>query len=229
MRMRDLIRGRRSSGKPPNYRPGSTDKQVESRRTIEYGSVTYLCTLVESRDGSYSVAFGYSKQEETSRVFLLSDNNVMWSRPASLPSNADVADNGTILLAEERAHENLMNEIKILDSDANILIECTIDTNIESVEITSDGRYAVILTLSNTPIVNIFDIAGGTLETKTELLLSDLSLDGFHMGGDRPLIYLTNRREPHVALDVHGEIVWRSSKYRSMQSSFTKIRDWLLG
>jgi hypothetical protein len=196
----------------------STDLRVDLPN-IEYSGDRYYCEHSESENGEWNVAYGRSYENDEHRVFLLRNQGLQFTRQLTRMEDAKVADTGDSLLIDGGDREELSGNACVLNSSGEERFSQGFEANIGACTISSNGDYIAVATLNPDCTTYIFDLTEGKQVVEHE------NLDGNKMGldfqedGEGLKLYLAEGpdSDPFYAIDLNGEVVWRSDELQRQQ------------
>lgn len=218
---------RRRAPEPPGFDPNRVPDQP--RETIvETSDGRYTCHAVDSVDGKLTAAYGRRHDGGDSRVFLLRDDAVEASIPATRPTAAAVAADGTVVVVERGGSDTTVHRVRGFRDDVETLDRSVVAT-VTGVAVGNDGGLAAVATRRPDGAVRAYDVDTGEPAWVVDPPRAVPRLLGFHSDGDRELLYVSRERreEPYVAVDASGEIVWGNERYRATRPLSERVRGWL--
>lgn len=228
MRIKNIVRGRNSASDPPEYSEERIPKRTAKDDSFTYNGNQYYCHVFESPDRGRRVAYGRAGDREGSRLFSISDGDLEWSRIVNRPNSAAVANDGTVAVAEQGAHDTLSGDISVIGTGGEEQFGQRFDRNILNCVISEDGQYVAVITHPPEGKISFFDVMRGERTATYEVDDEDVDLLGFVRDSSNFLLYVSRsgRTDPYFALDMEGSITWRSERYRDTQSLLSRIRNW---
>lgn len=136
---------------------------------IEYAGEMYHVQRATSPGGEYTGAYRDGIQRgddpQRGRVFLIRDDELVFTTELDRPNDCAVADDGTIAVVDWGLEwgQDLSGTLHAFDTDKNRLLDYEFDVNLESVALTPDGAYAATATLDPDRSICAFDLGAGKL------------------------------------------------------------------
>lgn len=186
---------------------------------IEYSGDRYYCESSESETGEWNVAYGRSFDTDEHRVFLLRNQGLQFTKQLTRIEDAQVSDIGDALVIDGGDREELSGKAYVFNSSGKERFAHGFEANIGACTISNDGDYIAVATLNPDCTTYIFDLNEG------EQIVEHENQDGNKMGldfqGDREglKLYLAEGpdSDPFYAIDLNGEVVWRSGELERQQ------------
>lgn len=193
---------------------------------VRVGGVQYSCHAVNSADSSYTLAYGVDPDDGRSRVFRINDGEVTFSVAANRPKAGSVSNGGVFAILDHLQDDSSGTRLRVY-RESELTVQRTVESTVPDVIMRSDGSRAVITTRQPDPSVRAYDTRSGELLWTFDPRRETPRLLGFH--GSESLLYIARepRREPYVALDSNGDVVWGNDRYQSKLSLSERLRNWL--
>lgn len=189
------------------------------RTTIDYDGETYVCRHTTSNDGDRSIAYGTPGRDGQSRGFLLRDGSLEWTSPLEHPTLGLVADDGTVLILEGGAADRLDGTVRVFDSAGESRFVREFDANVSDVDLSADGRIAVVRTKPPDETTYLIDASAGTVRLTHTSEWASPRHARLYASDDGWLVYLSRslEKKPLYAIDTDGDLVWEGQSYRQMK------------
>lgn len=193
----------------------STGEELKNQQWIQYDENDYDCRTVTSPDGRWMAAFGLARGIHRQRLFIFNSGELCSTVVLAHPKFCDVANNGTVIVADRGDSATLGGQTLVFDRDGNELISTDHDSNVNLVSISETGQYAATVTLSPDCQTYIFDINQREIRAVHDNREGNKRRVHFHSADDSIRLFLSNesKSEPLYAIDLDGDIVWKSDRY----------------
>lgn len=212
-----LTRRNDTDHETPNVAWGQTREGNEGarREVIEYDTVSYECVVNASENGEWEAAFGLAGDRSHQRLFLFREGTLDWTVELDRPKLCAVANDGTTLVASRADWQEIGGEVTVFDREGNEVVTHGCASNVSGVDITPDGRYGAALVLKPDCETYLFDCTRGKLVCVHENRRGNKQLTKFRREGDGWSLYLSHkdRETPLYAIDMSGEITWKSDRF----------------
>lgn len=237
MRLLDFLTGLFDSQEGASTRNGSKTSNSPGLRVdlpnIEYRGDRYYTEHSESVNGAFSVAYGKSLQgdERVHRLFLLKNEDLQFTKEMERIEDAKVSDTGSVIAIDGEGRDDLSGRLYVFDNHGEQVFSQGFEANIGASAVSNDGGYAAVATLNPDCSTYVFDL------NEDRQVLEHENKEGNKIGlelqeeKDGAQVYLSQNpgSEPLYAIDLEGEVVWRSKELQSheklqelMDSSETK-------
>jgi len=197
------------------------DNQVDDLPILEYAGETFHCQVEESPNGQFQAAYADGRSgpdgPRHGAVFLFEDGQQIVPKQIERPNAVAVSNTGIVVVADWEfgwGDGDLSGTVHIFDRSGTTLVEESFDSNLGPCAVTVDGRYAAVTTLNPDCSTYVFDVnAGERLArheneggNKQKLVFEEME-SGWELG-----LANATRDKPTYAIDLTGEVVWRSSE-----------------
>jgi len=225
MGLLDFLTDLFSSQEGSSRRSGSQTSESSQLRVdlpnIEYRGERYYSEYSESDNGKWSVAYGKSLQGNARihRLFLLRHGELQFTKELERIEDAIVSDTGGVLAIDAESREGLSGRLYVFDRSGDEVFSHGFDANVGALALSSDGRYAAVATLNPDCSTYVFDLNEGrqVLEHENQegnkLGLEFREEDG----GIRVYLSQNPGANPLYAIDLSGEVVWRSKELQRQE------------
>lgn len=236
-----LDRLRRRTPDPPGFDPNRVPP-TPRRTTVDADAGRFSCHAVDSPDGRWTLAYGRRVGSGESSAFRLGGGDIDWSVPSTRPTLGTIANDGTTVLVERGESNTTTCRVRAF-VDGTETLRRIVDATVTGVAIRPDGGLVAVATRRPDASVHAYDpavetdltVANGTHGQANDSVWTVTPrratprLLGFHVDGDRPLLYVARERrdDPYLAIDADGEVVWGSERYKSTQPFAARIRKWI--
>ena len=214
---------RNGSSEPPGFAARNVPAEPTPTR-LEYAGDVFDCRVVESSDGGWTLAYGRRTDGTESRVFRFSDGRLVDSQSVSRPIAGAIATDGVAALVTADGPETLGGTLEVFGDDG-MGFERTFESNLGRPAITDAGDRVAISTRPPESTVLLFDPRMGTCLGSCSVRNRTVRVLGFH--GDDNGMYLyagvRNGDEPYLAMNLDGEVVWGSDRYRATRSLTERV------
>ena len=215
---------RRRPERPSRYVPARTDPPL--LRYVEVDGREYECYVVPAPNGSWEVAYGREMDGGGSVAIVLEDGSPRTTSPVPRPIEAVVANDGTHVIVDGGNASSIGGELVARSATGESLFTHRFEANVETVDLTADGRLAVASTRGAGAKAVLFDVNDGTVRTEFSTESTDGKLLGFG-SNDEHVYFSRGKTVPYFAIDVDGEIAWRSERFRDAESFSSRLRRWI--
>jgi hypothetical protein len=206
----------------------STDSSTQATRSarikvnlpnIEYSGDRYYCEYSESENGEWNVAYGRSYENDEHRVFLLRNQGLQFTKQLTRIEDAKVADTGDVLIIDGGDREELSGKAYVFSSSGEERFSQGFEANVGACTISSDGDYMAVATLNPDCTTYIFDLDEGEQVVEHENLDGNKMVLDFQEEGEGLRLFLAEGpdSDPFYAIDLSGEVVWRSDELERQQ------------
>ena len=215
---------RKRPERPSRYAP--VRPEPPALRYVEVDDREYECYVVPSPNGSWEVAYGRAMDGGSSVAILLEDGSPRTKLAVPRPIEAVVANDGTHVIVDGGNASSIGGELVARSATGESCLTHRFDANVATVDLTADGRFAVASTRGSGAKAVLFDVHDGTVRTEFSTESTDGALLGF--GSDDEHVYFSRGKTvPYFAIDVDGEIAWRSERFRDAESFSSRLRRWI--
>ena len=196
------------------------------RRTVEYGGEAYVCRRTTSSDETWEIAYGTPGVDGESRGFLFRDGSLEWTTSLEHPTLGLVADDGTALVLEGGAADRLDGTVRAFDADGESRFVGEFDANVSDVDLSPDGRVAVVRTKPPDETTYLVDVAAGSVRVTHASEWASPRRARLYSSDDGLLVYLSQslEKKPLYAIDLDGTVVWESNSYRQMKPLSARLK-----
>ena len=215
---------RRRPERPSRYVPARTDPPV--LRYVEIDDREYECYVVSSQNGSWEVAYGREMEGGGSVAILLEDGSPQTITTVTRPTEAVGANDGTHVIVDGGNSSSIGGELVARSATGKPYFTHRFEANVATVDLTADGRYAVASTRGSGAKAVLFDVPDGTVRTEFSTESTDGELLGFGTE-DEHVYFSRGKTVPYFAIDIDGEIAWRSERFRDAESFSSRFRRWI--
>jgi hypothetical protein len=203
------------------------DQATRSRReTIKYDGEAYVCRRVQSPDGAWAFAYGTSGGDSQSLGFLFYQDSLEWTTSLDHPTVALVTDEGTMVVLEGGAADQLDGRILAFNATGTRLLMWEFDANVSDVDISADGTVAAVQTNPPDKMTYLFDLEKECLRLTHSSNWASPSHLRLYMSEQIWYVYLSNSldKKPLYAIDLDGSVVWESRSYQQMKPLSARIQ-----
>ncbi len=196
------------------------------RTTVDYDGETYVCRHATSADGDWSIAYGTPGRDGQSRGFLFREGSLEWTIPLEHPTLGLVADDGTVLILEGGAADRLNGTVRCFDSAGESRFVQEFDANVSDVDLSADGRIAVVRTKSPDETTYLIDVPDGSVRLTHTSKWASPSHARLYSSDRGWLVYLSQslEKKPLYAIDLDGDLVWEGRSYRQMKPLSARLK-----
>jgi hypothetical protein len=224
--LRRLTRRTYKENEAPNVAWDQTEEGNEGaeREVMEYEGTAYECVVNTSENGEWEAAFGLAEDRSHQRLFLFREGVLYSTVELKRPKLCAVANNGTTLVASRADWQEIGGEVIVFDREGDQILIQSCESNISRVAITPNGRYGAALVLKPTCKTYLFDCVGGEVVGVHENHEGNKQLAKFQQVNNEWHLYLSHkdREHPLYAIDMSGEITWKSDRFREEPFSLLK-------
>jgi len=186
---------------------------------IEYSGNRYYCESSKSESSEWSVSYGRSFDTDEHRVFLFQNQGLQFTKQLTRIEDAKVADTGDTLVIDGEDREELSGKAYVFNSSGKKRFTHGFEANVGACAISSDGDYVAVATLNPDCTTYMFNLS------EEKQIVEHENLDGNKMGLDFQedeeglKLYLAEGpdSDPFYAIDLNGEVVWRSEELERQQ------------
>ena len=215
----DILGSENSQSKSSSTRTTRSAQIKVDLPNIEYSGDRYYSESSESENGEWDVAYGRSYENDEHRVFLLRNQGLQFTKQLTRLEDAKVADTGDVLIIDGGDREELSGKAYVFNSSGEERFSQDFEANVGACTISSGGDYIAVATLNPDCTTYIFDLDEG------EQVVEHENLDGNKMGldfqeeGEGLRLFLAEGpdSDPFYAIDLSGEVVWRSDELERQQ------------
>ena len=151
-----------------------TELRKSSRGILSARSIGLLGAYKESpnsvytvvcQDNDYASGKGGARNSSSGRIVLLSGSKILWERACQRPNDGQVADNGTVAVADWLFTEDLSSKLVAYDVQGTLLLEQKFSANAFNIGLSLDGRFAAIQlcnsSTDDSSTLSVFDLQAG--------------------------------------------------------------------
>jgi len=188
---------------------------------IEYQGNRFFSEYSDSESGEWRVAYGKSMRGDVRehRLFLLRNGELQFTKKLVRIEDAKVSETGRVLAIDGEDRDDLSGRMYVFDRDGEKVFSHGFNANVGASAISQDGEYAAVATLNPDCSTYVFDLGEGSPVLEHE------NQEGNKMGLEfredegetRVFLCESPDSEPFYAIDLDGEVVWRSEELQRQQ------------
>ncbi|AUX08254.1 hypothetical protein AArcSl_0604 [Halalkaliarchaeum desulfuricum] len=200
-------------------------------REVSYNNHRFECSQITSPNGDWLIAFGRSLDGGSCRIFVFHREELVTTQPFERPTEARIADDGTAIVVDAGSIKSSGGDVVIIDATGSEVVADAFNSNVHGTAITDDGAYASVVTLNPDGSVYVYETETGKRTVRHEIEHGRRNGIAFDDSGDRLYVIDDQTEKLLYAIDLTGEVVWRSSHIRSRVPRFNRamerLRVWL--
>lgn len=205
-------------------RSGSGRSSVDIERgpnttRVSYSGRGYIGEAFDSPDGTWTAVTGRTFDPPEYRTFLFHGDEFQFTATGERPESCAVANTGVVIVADWLAPDksDLSGEVYALNPEGDILIQGTLDANIDHPAISTDGRFGSISTYQPDTTTYIFDLDAGELRSEHTHRHGNVGAADFRQKDGEWVISL-RFSEGTYDIDLDGNVVEKSPEIEMVES-----------